>query len=80
MNSYCKNCKNHTECTHPKRLVLISEKKAKSKCAECLTDRAFSAKINDEYDLEQLLKHFFSLLMYFIKEHGELLPKMQEKN
>ena len=72
MNSYCKNCKNHTECTHPKRLVLISEKKAKSKCAECLTDRAFSAKISDEYDLEQLLKHFLFFTDVFYKRTWRL--------
>ena len=30
--------------------------KIKSKCAECLT---FFDKINDEYELEQLVKHFF---------------------
>ena len=39
MDIYCKNCKKHTECTNPKKLVLISDKKAKTKakCAECLT-------------------------------------------
>ena len=69
MDIYCKNCKNHTQCTHPKKLVLISDKKgkAKSECAEILTD-----KINDEYDLEQLVKPFFVLffflLVYFIKK------------
>ena len=61
MKIYCKNCKNLTECTHPEKLVLISDKKAKakSKCAECLTDRTFFDKINNEYDLKQLVKHFF---------------------
>ena len=56
-----KNSKKHTECTHPIKLVLISDKKgkAKSKCTECLTDRKFFDKINGEYDLEQLVKHFF---------------------
>ena len=51
----------HTECTHPKILVLISNKKAnvRSKCTECLTDRMFFNKINDDYELEQLVKHFF---------------------
>ena len=41
MEIYCKNCKKHTECTYPKKLVLISDKKAKakSKCAEYITDR-----------------------------------------
>ena len=33
--------------------------KVKSKCAECLADRKFFDKINDEYELEQLVKHFF---------------------
>ena len=61
MQTYCDNCKKHIECTHPKILVFISNKKAKvkSKCAECLTDRTFFDKINDEYELEQLVKYFF---------------------
>ena len=61
MQISCENCKKHTECTHPKKFVLISDKKAKvkSKCAECLTDRTFFDKINDDYELEQLAKHFF---------------------
>ena len=44
-----------------KKLVLISDKKAKAKpkCAECLTDRTFFDKINNEHDLEQLVKAFF---------------------
>ena len=60
MNIYCKNCKKHTDRTHPKKLVLISDKKAKakSKCAKFLIDRTFFDKINDAYDLEQLVKHF----------------------
>ena len=50
MDICSKNCKKRTECTHPKMLVLISNKKAKvkSKCAECLTDRTFFDKIKDE--------------------------------
>ena len=61
MQTYCDNCKKQIECTHPKILVFISNKKAKvkSKCAECLTDRTFFDKINDEYELEQLVKYFF---------------------
>ena len=61
MQIYCGNCEKHTECTHPKILVLISNKKAKvkSKYAECLTDRTFFDKINDEYELVKLVKHFF---------------------
>ena len=44
-----------------KKLVLISDKKAKAKpkCAECLTERTIFDKINNEHDLEQLVKHFF---------------------
>ena len=50
-----KTVKKHTECTYPKKLVLISDKKAKakSKCAKCLTNKTLFDKINDEYDLEQ---------------------------
>ena len=61
MDIYCINCKKHTECTHRKILVLISKKKAKvkSKWAECFTDRTIFDKINDEYDLEQLVEDFF---------------------
>ena len=79
---YCKNSRKHTECTHPIKLLLISDEKAKakSKCTECLTDRTFFDKIKVDYDLERLVKHFFSLVMYFIKEHGDLLCKVQEKN
>ena len=64
-------------CTHPEKAVLISDKKAKekSKRVEFLTDRRFFDKIND---LKQLVRHFFSLLMYFIKEHGDLMRKVQE--
>ena len=38
MNIYCKNCKIYTECTHPRKLVLILDKKAKAKpkWAKCL--------------------------------------------
>ena len=61
MQTYFKNSKKHTERTHPKLLVLISSKKAKlkSKCAECLIDRTFFDKINDEHELKQLVKQFF---------------------
>ena len=61
MHVYCKNCKKHTECAHLKKMVLISNKKAKAKsnCAKCLTDATFFDKINDEYHSEQLVKHFF---------------------
>ena len=33
--------------------------KVKSKCAERLTDRTFFDKINNEYEIKQLGKHFF---------------------
>ena len=61
MDIYCKNCKKHTECIHPKILVLISNKNAKViwKCTEWLAGRTFFDKIKDEYHLEQLVKHFF---------------------
>ena len=61
MQIYRENCKKHTESTHPKIVLLISNKKAKVKsiCAECLTDRKFFDKMNDDYELEQLVKHFF---------------------
>ena len=53
MDIYYKNCKKHT-------LLISDEKgKAKSKCTECLTDRTFFDKINDEYDIAKLAKHFF---------------------
>ena len=53
MDIYCKKCKKHTKCTHPKKMVLISDKKAKAKsnCAKDLIDRTFFDKISDEYDL-----------------------------
>ena len=61
MQIYCESCKTHTECTHPNILFLISNKKAKvkSKCTESLTGRTFFEKINDENELQQLVKHFF---------------------
>ena len=51
---YCKNCKKHTSNTFPKKLVLISknERKGKSKCRICLTERSFIDKIVNKYDLE----------------------------
>ena len=47
---HCKNCQKHTECTNPK--YQTKKAKAKSKCAEYLTDRIFFDKISDKYDLE----------------------------
>ena len=44
--------KQHTKYIYPKKMILMSEKKAKlkAKCAKCLTDRTFIDKINDKYD------------------------------
>ena len=70
MPFYCKNCKKHTGNMFPKKLVLILKNKIQGK------SKAFFDKINNKYDLEQLLKHFFFLLMYVIKEHGDLLCKV----
>ena len=44
-----------------KKIVFNIRQKSKSKIkrAKCLTDRTFFDKINEEYDLEQLVKHFF---------------------
>ena len=52
-----------------KKLVLISDKKAKAKpkCAECLNERTFFDKINNEHDLEQLVKHFFFTDVFYKK-------------
>ena len=73
MKIYCENCKKHTESAHPKILVLISSKKAKVK-SESLTGKIFFDKINGQYELDQSL-NIFLLLMYFIKEHEDLLCK-----
>ena len=69
MQIYCENSKKHSESTNPKILVLIPKKKAKvkSKCVECLNDRTFFDKINDEYDLEELVKHFFFTDVFYKK-------------
>ena len=40
-------------------LNIKQKAKVKSKCAEYLTDRTFFDKTNDQYELEQLVKHFF---------------------
>ena len=53
MPFYCKNCKKHTGNMFPKKLVLILKNKIQGK------SKAFFDKINNKYDLEQLLKHFF---------------------
>ena len=40
-------------------LNIKQKAKVKSKCTEYLTDRTFFDKTNDQYELEQLVKHFF---------------------
>ena len=59
-------------------LNIKQKAKVKSKCTEYLTDRTFFDKTNDQYELEQLVKHFFSLPMYFIEEYAALLCKVQK--
>ena len=61
MQIYCKNCKNIQVGNRlPKKLVLISKKKikGKSKCAICLTEKAFIDEIEDKYDLEIELEFY----------------------
>ena len=54
MHIYCKNGKKtHWMCISKSKCA-----KSKSKQSQiCLNDRTFFNKINDEYDLEQLVKH-----------------------
>ena len=61
MHIYCKNCKKHTGNTFPKKLTLISKNKTKGKpkCAICLTERAFTDEVEDEYDVESELEVFY---------------------
>ena len=58
MHIYCKKCKKDTSNTSPNKLVLITKNKIKekSKCAVFLTERTFTDKIEDEYDLESELE------------------------
>ena len=58
MHIYCKNCKNHTDITFPKELILISKDKTKRKrkCVICLTEGTLSHKIEDKYGLESELE------------------------
>ena len=58
MHIYCKKCKKHTGNTFPKKLILITKNKikSKSKCVICLTERTFIDEIEGEYDLESELK------------------------
>ena len=58
MHMYCKGCKKPTSNTFPKQLVLISKHKIKglSKCAICLTERAFIHTIKGKYRLESELE------------------------
>ena len=54
---YFKNCKKHIGNTISKNVVLTSKNKikGKSKCAICLTERAFTHKIEGKYGLESEL-------------------------
>ena len=56
MQIYCENCKKHTDYTFPKKKIVLFSKnkiKGKSKCAECLTKRAFIHEIKkNKYNLE----------------------------
>ena len=63
-----------------KKLLLISDKKAKSKCAKCLNGRTFLEKINDEYDLEQLIKNFFICWCMLYKNMETYCVKCRKKN
>ena len=58
MHMYCKSCKKPTGKAFPKKLVLISKHKIKgiSKCAICLTERAFIHTIKGKYGLESELE------------------------
>ena len=58
MHIYCKKCKKHTGNTFPKKLILITKNKikSKSKCVICLTERTFIDEIEGEYDLEKELE------------------------
>ena len=65
MHVYCKNCKQHTGNTLPKKLIFISKNKikGKSKWAICLTKRTFIHEIEGKYDIESELEiylHFFT--------------------
>ena len=67
MEIYCENCKKTHQMHTSKKLNFnirqkISNINIKSKYAKCLADRAFADKINDEYDLEQLVKRSFLYL------------------
>ena len=64
MQIYCKNCKEYTSNTFPKKLVLISKNKikGKSKCAICLAEKNFIHEIKgDEYGLKNKLKIYLSV-------------------
>ena len=58
MQIFCKNCKEHTWNTLPKKLVPISKNiiKEKSKGALCLTEKTFIHEIEDKYDIESKVK------------------------
>ena len=65
MHIYCSKCKKHTGNTFPKKLLLISKNKikGKSKCVICSTERTFSHKIEDKYDLEGELEICLQFLL-----------------
>ena len=69
MHIYCKKWTKHTSNTYPKKIILISKNKikGKSKCAICLTERAYIDEI--EGDLERGLEIYLQFFTdYFIKE------------
>ena len=65
MHTYCKNCKNNTGNTFPKKIVLISMNKIKGKsiCAICLTERTIIYEIEDKYAIKSELEIY---LQFFI--------------
>ena len=58
LHTYCKNCKEHTGNSFPKKLILISRNKikGKSKCGICLTKKTFIHKIEGKFNLERELE------------------------
>ena len=76
---YFKNCKKQIGNTISKNLVLTSKNKikGKSKCAICLTERAFTHKIEGKYGLESELGIYLQFLLAdVIKEHEVLLREV----
>ena len=52
--------------------------KVKSKCAERLIDRTFFDKINNKYEIKQLVKHFFFTDVFY-KKACRLIMQSVEK-